>query len=99
MCRDLPKVGFLAMDARHAAGADMAELMAYAASVGSQAARREVGAVGFLGNATDATAHYFGQEQGFGTRPHALIGYAGSTLRAAEMFHETFPNENLTVLA
>ena len=33
-----------------------------------------------------------------GTMPHALIGYAGSTLRAAEMFHETFPNEPLTVL-
>ena len=30
--------------------------------------------------------------------PHALIGYAGSTVRAAEMFHETFPDENLTVL-
>ena len=30
--------------------------------------------------------------------PHALIGYAGSTLRAAEMFHETYPGENLTVL-
>ena len=30
--------------------------------------------------------------------PHALIGYAGSTVRAAEMFHETFPDEPLTVL-
>jgi nicotinate phosphoribosyltransferase len=30
--------------------------------------------------------------------PHALVGYAGSTLRAAEMFHETFPTEPLTVL-
>ena len=30
--------------------------------------------------------------------PHALIGYAGSTLRAAEMFRETFPDEALTVL-
>jgi nicotinate phosphoribosyltransferase len=30
--------------------------------------------------------------------PHALIGYAGSTERAAEMFHEAFPQENLTVL-
>ena len=35
---------------------------------------------------------------GYGTMPHALIGYAGSTLRAAEMFVETFPDENLTVL-
>src|SRR3546814_6561049 len=81
-----------------AAGADMADLMAYAASGGSQAARREVGAVGVVGNATDATAHYCGQERGLGTMPHALIGYAGSTVRAAEMFHETFPDENLTVL-
>ena len=31
--------------------------------------------------------------------PHSLIGYAGSTLRAAEMFHETFPDEPMTVLA
>lgn len=99
MCMDLPKTAFLAMDARHCAGTDMADMMAYAASVGSARARRKVGAVGFVGNATDATAHYFGQERGLGTMPHALIGYAGSTLRAAEMFVETFPDENLTVLA
>jgi nicotinate phosphoribosyltransferase len=30
--------------------------------------------------------------------PHALIGYAGSTVRAAEMFREVFPNEAMTVL-
>ena len=30
--------------------------------------------------------------------PHAFIGYAGSTLRAAEMFRETFPDEDMTVL-
>ena len=29
--------------------------------------------------------------KGLGTMPHALIGYAGSTVRAAEMFHETYP--------
>ena len=56
------------------------------------------GREGFIGNATDATAHWFGQERGLGTMPHALIGYAGSTVRAAEMFHETFPDEPLTVL-
>ena len=39
MCADLPQVAFLAMDARHCAGAEMAELMAYAASVGSAHAR------------------------------------------------------------
>src|SRR5688572_2000237 len=98
MCTDLPYVGFLAMDARHCAGAEMAEMMAYAASVGSAKARREANAKGFIGNATDATAGYFGQDRGLGTMPHAFIGYAGSTLRAAEMFHETFPDEPITVL-
>jgi len=98
MCMDLPKVSFLAMDARHCAGTEMSEMMAYAASVGSRRAQRKESAIGFIGNATDATAHYFGLQQGLGTMPHALIGYAGSTVRAAEMFHETFPDENLTVL-
>jgi nicotinate phosphoribosyltransferase len=98
MCADLPKVAFLAMDARHCAGAEMAEMMAYAAAVGSAAARREIGAIGFVGGAAAATAPYFGLDKGLGTMPHALIGYAGSTLRAAEMFRESFPGEPMTVL-
>ncbi len=98
MCADLPQVAFIAMDARHCAGAEMADMMAYAASVGSARAQREAGAKGFIGNANDATAHYFGNERGLGTMPHALIGYAGSTLRAAQLFHETFPDDNLYVL-
>jgi nicotinate phosphoribosyltransferase len=98
MCADLPKVAFMAMDARHCAGAEMAAMMAYAAGVGSEAARREAGAIGFVGCAADATARFFGQEKGLGTMPHALIGYAGSTVRAAEMFREVFPDEPLTVL-
>lgn len=98
MCIDLPYVGFLAMDARHCAGLEMAEMMAYAASVGSMRARAETDAVGFIGNATDATAHFFGRTRGLGTMPHALIGYAGSTVRAAEMFHDTFPDDPLYVL-
>jgi nicotinate phosphoribosyltransferase len=98
MCSELPKVTFIAMDARHCAGADMAEMMAYAAAVGSATARREAGAVGFVGCAADFTAHFFGREKGIGTMPHALIGYAGSTVRAAVMFCETFPDEPLTVL-
>ena len=97
MCLALPQVAFIAMDARHCAGAAMQDAMAYAAAVGGDAARKE-GARGFVGNATDGTAHWFGQDAGRGTMPHALIGYAGSTVRAAEMFHETFPDEALTVL-
>lgn len=98
MCLGLPKVAFLAMDARHCAGTEMAEMMAYAAAVGSEAAKRAAEVVGFIGNATDATAHYFGLDGGRGTMPHALIGYAGSTVRAAEMFHETYPDQMLIVL-
>jgi nicotinate phosphoribosyltransferase len=97
MCVALPHAAFLAMDARHCAGGEMQEIMAYAAAVGSRAAQRE-GAKGFVGNANDWTAHYFGANIGYGTMPHALIGYAGSTLRAAEMFVQTFPGEPLTVL-
>jgi nicotinate phosphoribosyltransferase len=98
MCAELPKVAFLAMDARHCAGGEMAEMMAYAAAVGSAHAKKVAGAIGFIGCAADATASYFGQQKGIGTMPHALIGYAGSTVRAAEMFHATFPDEALTVL-
>ncbi len=98
MCADLPKVSFLAMDARHCAGTEMAETMAYAASVGSKRAQRKVGAIGFVGNATDATAHFFDRESGLGTMPHALIGYAGSTLRASEMYDQLYPDEPMTVL-
>jgi nicotinate phosphoribosyltransferase len=98
MCAELPKVAFLAMDARHCAGAEMAEMMAYAASVGSAHAKRVAGAIGFIGCAAGATAPYFGAQKGIGTMPHALIGYAGSTVRAAEMFRATFPDEPLTVL-
>lgn len=98
MCGHMPDTKFLAMDARHCAGSEMAEMMAYAASVGSKAAQHDHGAVGFIGNANNSTAHYFGNDIGLGTMPHALIGYAGSTLRAAEMFAESYPGEALTVL-
>lgn len=97
MCLALPDVAFLAMEARHCAGAEMQDMMGYAASVGSEAAKRE-GAKGFIGNANDATAHWYGAARGYGTMPHSLIGYAGSTLRAAEMFHATFSDEPMTVL-
>ena len=98
MCVELPEVAFLAMDARHCAGSEMAELMAYGASVGSKKAQAKVAAKGFLGCAADATAGYFGQQAGMGTMPHALIGYAGTTLEAAKMFHHSFPDKPLTVL-
>ena len=73
MSLELPQSAFLAMDARHCAGAEMQDMMAYAASVGSQAAQRE-GAKGFVGNATNGTAHWFGENAGRGTMPHAPCG-------------------------
>ncbi|QDH16089.1 nicotinate phosphoribosyltransferase [Oecophyllibacter saccharovorans] len=97
MAMALPETPFLAMDARHCTGMEMQEQMAYGAAVGSRAAQRE-GAVGFIGNANDHTAPFFGLTKGLGTMPHALIGYAGSTLRAAEMYADTFPGEPMTVL-
>ena len=97
MCLALPKTSFLAMDARHDAGAEMQDLMGYACAVGSKSAQRE-GAKGFLASANDSTAAYFDAPRGAGTMPHALIGYAGSTLRAAQMFYETFPGEPITIL-
>ena len=98
MCIELPKVAFMAMDARHCAGGEMAELMAYGASVGSTKAKVKVGAVGFVGSSVDANAHFFGKNKGSGTMPHALIGYAGSTVRAAELFYQTISGVPLTVL-
>lgn len=98
ICVELPDVSFLAMDARHCAGSDMSALMAYGASVGSKKAQSKFGAKGFIGCATDATAHFFGADAGMGTMPHALIGYAGSTVKAASLFAERFPDKPLTVL-
>lgn len=97
MCLALPNVEFLAMDARHCAGMEMANMMAYAASVGSKAAQQK-NAKGFIGNATDATSHYFDNKSGLGTMPHAFIGAYNSTLDAAIAFRENNPNTPLTVL-
>lgn len=97
MCLALPNVEFLAMDARHCAGMEMANMMAYAASVGSKAAQQK-NAKGFIGNATDATSHYFDNKSGLGTMPHAFIGAYNSTLDAAIAFKENNPKTPLTVL-
>jgi len=97
MAMSLKKVAFIDMHARHSPGDDLSLLAAYGASVGSRMAKL-AGAVGFIGSSQDLTAHYYGQKQGLGTMPHGIIGYAGSTLRAAQMFVEAHPQDNLTVL-
>lgn len=97
MAMNLPKALFIDMHARHASGDDFTQLAAYGASVGSRMAKLH-GATGFIGSSQDLTSHFYGQERGLGTMPHALIGYAGSTLRAAQMYVEAHPRDNLTVL-
>ena len=98
MCSDLPNTKFMAMDARHCAGASMHELMAYGASVGSKKAKKEFKASGFVGSSCKSTSHYFENNSALGTMPHALIGYAGSTFKAAKYYHSVFPKEPLIVL-
>ena len=98
MCKELPKTKFMAMDARHCAGTQMHELMAYGASVGSKKAKNENGALGFVGSSCNSTTHYFDNKKALGTMPHALIGFAGSTINAAKLYNKTYPEENLTVL-
>src|SRR5258706_50937 len=85
------------MHARHSPGDDLSLLAAYGASVGSRMAKLG-GAIGFIGSSQDFTAHFYGQDKGIGTMPHGIIGYAGSTQRAAQMYVEAYPQDNLTVL-
>src|SRR5262249_26824675 len=66
MCADLPKVAFLAMDARHCTGAEMAAMMAYAAAVGSALAERDAGGGcgGFCGLRRGCASRVFRAEKG-----------------------------------
>ena len=97
MAMNLKKVAFIDMHARHSPGDDLSLLAAYGASVGSRMAKLG-GAIGFIGSSQDLTAHFYGHDKGIGTMPHGIIGYAGSILRAAQMYVETHPQDNLTVL-
>jgi nicotinate phosphoribosyltransferase len=97
MATSLGKAAFIDMHARHSSGDDFSLLAAYGAAVGSRVARQS-GATGFIGSSQDLTAPFYGGTQGVGTMPHAIIGYAGSTLRAAQMYVATHPQDSLTVL-
>lgn len=99
MIISLPHTPMIDMSARHCAGAPMAEMMAYAAHIGTLAARRAINnAKGFIGTSTDGGARFFEHTHGLGTMPHALIGYAGSTLKAAQMYRTANPDADFTVL-
>lgn len=90
VCKEIP---FLDMHARHAAGRNMVVYAGYGAYVGSRAAQMQ-GAKGFIGTSVDVTAKYYGGV-GLGTMPHALIGYAGSTLKAVQLFIDHNPGDQM----
>lgn len=96
MTMSMPKVPFMDMAARHQTGDDMSLTCAYGASVGSHMAKLR-GAKGFIGSSQDLTAPFYGAEKGMGTMPHAIIGYAGSTLRSVQMYFEANPNDDTIV--
>lgn len=94
MCIAVPYASFLDMHARHASGMEMNMLASYGAAIGSDSARAEDKKVkGFVGSSQDLTAPLFGAENGMGTMPHALVGYAnGDVLAATKMFVEELPD-------
>lgn len=99
MVLELPHIPMIEMGARHCAGFEMAEMMAYAAHAGTTAARRtKPEAKGFIGTSTDGGARFFENTSGMGTMPHALVGYAGSTLEAAKIYRKSNPEADFTVL-
>lgn len=92
MCVSLPTVAFIDMHPRHATGDDMTYLASYGAGTGSNRAKL-LGCKGFIGTSQDLTAGLYGTKNGIGTMPHALIGYAGSTVEATRMFVEANPDD------
>src|SRR5258708_15004300 len=68
MCADLPKVAFLAMDARHCAGAEMAEMMAYASAGGSAPAAKGAGARAVCGRARPGAEPFCEAREAIGER-------------------------------
>ena len=96
---ELPSVPMIEMGSRHCAGMEMAEMMAYAAYAGTQGARMAQPDIrGFVGTSTDGGARFFAGTHGMGTMPHALVGYAGSTLDAAKIYRAANPDADFTVL-
>lgn len=80
MAISMPNIPFVAMEARHTTGRNMMFLAEYGASVGTKTANM-MGAKGFVGTSINGYSYLFGKQEGFGTIPHALIGYAYAFLR------------------
>ncbi|MFL1780642.1 Nicotinate phosphoribosyltransferase [Candidatus Hepatincolaceae symbiont of Richtersius coronifer] len=97
MSRTLPKVEFISMVARHCCNPDMVFFLEYGVAVGSTLAQKE-GNCGFIGCSTKASSKLFNAPHAIGTMPHSLVGYAGSTLKAAQLYYDTFKPIKMTVL-
>mgnify|MGYP005799704247 CR=1 FL=1 len=97
MSKTLKNTAFISMGARHYPSSNVANMVDYGVSVGSNKAKAE-GAKGFLGSSTADGSKFFNLSEGLGTMPHSLIGYAGSTLKAAQLYHMCFKNDSLIVL-
>ena len=97
MCLALPKVAFLAMDARHCAGAEMQDMMSYGASVGSAAARKE-GAQGLHRQRHARDGPLVRRDSR--CRHHAAFAHRLRRLDRARRrdVPRDFPDDNLTVL-
>ncbi|MBU6234649.1 MAG: nicotinate phosphoribosyltransferase [Alphaproteobacteria bacterium] len=99
MVLELPHVPFIEMGARHCAGQEMAEMMAYAAHAATLSAKNVNPSVrGFIGTSTDGGAIFYDNKNGLGTMPHALVGFASSTLEAAKLYRASNPDADFTVL-
>jgi len=97
MAKTLKNATFISMGARHYPDSSVAYMVDYGVSVGSRRAQKE-GAKGFLGSSTKAGSSFFNLKEGLGTMPHGLIGYAGSTLKAAKLYNDCFKEDPLIVL-
>ena len=87
------------MVARHCSDPTMVSLIEYGISVGSNSAKKQKGAVGFIGSSTQNNAHYFNTKDALGTIPHSLIGFYGSTLKSAQEYYKTLQPDTLSVFS
>lgn len=101
-----PAVPFVEMGARHCVGTSH-PYYAYGIWVGSEAAKREFGATGFIGTSTnEANSAFWGDKEGRGTTAHkyfnviseadliaaaALGEEAGDIVRGCKMYQQVFP--------
>lgn len=97
MISALPNVKFIDMAARHLPNPETHKIATQAADLATFMGMNYFGAYGFIGSSTDEGARMLGQSKGIGTVPHALIGYAGSTLEAMKMFAEANPDDEMLV--